>query len=224
MKKYLLLTSLFSVVGLKLLTNYKNLGWTLGIFLLSFNLLTAQNEKYTVMLDAGHGGSDNGANNEKIYEKDINLSFVENLKSELEKQGIVVLTTRDKDEFVPLKERTEKENASNVNLFLSVHLNNSKNVETKGTEIFVKENNKENPLISNLSSKLLNDAESSGFSNRGLNSMNFYILQKNNSPSMVLELGFFSNPEDLSKITNAETMESLAKKMATSIASQLKNS
>ena len=85
------------------------------------------------MIDAGHGGHDPGAKANGLSEADLTLDVAQRLKKLLEKQpGIEVVMTRETDVFVPLEERTAIANREAADLFLSIHVNASRNssVET----------------------------------------------------------------------------------------------
>lgn len=81
----------------------------------------------TVVLDAGHGGRDPGcvSGDGKTYEKDIVLRITLRLKELIEESfpGVNVLTTRDKDVFIPLIERARFATRNNADLFISIHIN-----------------------------------------------------------------------------------------------------
>ena len=79
-------------------------------------------EKFTVVLDAGHGGKDPGNTGNGYYEKNISLAIALLVGSELEKQkDINVIYTRKKDVFVNLFKRAEIANKAKADLFISIH-------------------------------------------------------------------------------------------------------
>lgn len=91
----------------------------------------------TVVLDAGHGGDDHGAEGASgLREKDLVLDVVQRLRSRLEKQSLRVVLTRDGDAYVPLQERTAIANRSGGDLFVSVHANAARARAARGIEIF----------------------------------------------------------------------------------------
>ncbi len=79
----------------------------------------------TIMIDAGHGGSDSGTRGEMgTLEKDLTLDIARRLKARLiENSSARVLMTRDGDYFVSLNRRVELSRESGADLFISVHLN-----------------------------------------------------------------------------------------------------
>ena len=94
-------------------------------------------EKFTVVLDAGHGGQDPGNRGNGFFEKDIALQVVLNIGAELEKlPDVEVIYTRKTDVFVTLAGRAEIANKAEADLFISVHCN-AHNSQAHGTETFV---------------------------------------------------------------------------------------
>jgi N-acetylmuramoyl-L-alanine amidase len=79
----------------------------------------------TIVIDAGHGGMDPGAIGPTgKMEKDLVLGITLALRDLLKKEkGIKVFLTREKDEFVPLSERTKMANKRHADLFISIHAN-----------------------------------------------------------------------------------------------------
>ncbi len=80
-------------------------------------------DKFTVVIDAGHGGKDPGAVSNGYYEKIIALNTSLKLGKMLQDKGINVVYTRKRDVFVNLFERANIANQSDAQLFLSIHCN-----------------------------------------------------------------------------------------------------
>lgn len=96
----------------------------------------------TVIIDAGHGGKDPGTIGiSGVYEKNIVLSIALKIKEILESEysDLKVILTRDKDEFIELKERGNIANDSGGNLFVSIHSNfkKSEEIDKNGFEIYI---------------------------------------------------------------------------------------
>ena len=79
----------------------------------------------TIIIDAGHGGSDNGARGDYSFEKDICLDVALKLGKKLEQEfpDIKILYTRTKDEYPSIKSRADFANANKGDLFISIHVN-----------------------------------------------------------------------------------------------------
>lgn len=113
--------------------------FTLGLTLLMGNKAEAQvdDEKFVVVLDAGHGGHDPGNLGNGYKEKQIALNIVLQVGKALEKNpDIKVIYTRKTDVFIELRERARIANKADADLFVSVHCN-SFHTQAYGTETFV---------------------------------------------------------------------------------------
>lgn len=90
----------------------------------------------TIMIDAGHGGKDPGAQGYGLSEKDVNLRMALILGKILKSRGFKVIYTRTTDVFLALEERTEMANAKKADLFLSVHCNAHTDPGMSGLETY----------------------------------------------------------------------------------------
>jgi N-acetylmuramoyl-L-alanine amidase len=108
-----------------------------GMLIGSFQHTQAQ-KKYTVVLDAGHGGKDPGkVGYKKIQEKDIVLDLVLKVGNILSKKSnIKVIYTREKDVFIGLSQRGRIANKANADLFVSIHCN-AHHTDAEGAETWV---------------------------------------------------------------------------------------
>lgn len=90
-----------------------------------------------IVVDPGHGGHDPGAMHNGLVEKDITLDVALRLKKILEDDyGYDVLMTRGQDRYVALEERTAYANSNGADLFVSVHVNSSRNHSARGAETY----------------------------------------------------------------------------------------
>jgi len=92
----------------------------------------------TMVVDAGHGGDDNGVRGPKgMLEKQVTLDAARRLKTLVESRlGVRVVMTREDDRAVSLDERDAIANNSKADLFLSLHANASPSASVKGTEVY----------------------------------------------------------------------------------------
>lgn len=91
----------------------------------------------TVVIDPGHGGKDPGAiSRYGTKEKDIVLDVSKRLKKYLEKNGLTVYLTRDKDIFIPLYKRARIADSKNADFFISVHANAARHSRARGFEVY----------------------------------------------------------------------------------------
>lgn len=115
----------------------------LSFLCLLLNTFIFSQKKFTVVLDAGHGGSDHGANRTyadigRVAEKDITLIITLKVGEMLEKnKDFKVIYTRKIDEYPSLSDRTNLANRSKADLFVSIHCNSAVKSSAYGTETYV---------------------------------------------------------------------------------------
>lgn len=91
----------------------------------------------TIVIDAGHGGEDEGARGHRgLVEKKLVLDVARRLRSRLAAAGFRVVLTREGDDFVPLERRTAIANDARADLFLSIHANAARARSARGFETF----------------------------------------------------------------------------------------
>ncbi|SUZ51908.1 uncharacterized protein METZ01_LOCUS4762, partial [marine metagenome] len=124
--------------------SYFNLTLTTKIILLLLMLnsllinKTMSQEKFKIVIDAGHGGKDPGRPNPNgILEKNIVLNMALNLGRELKKDDNEIIYTRDKDVFLTLRQRAKIANEADADLFISIHCNAFHDTRVYGTETYV---------------------------------------------------------------------------------------
>lgn len=96
------------------------------LFLITQGLVVAaQNKKFTLVIDAGHGGHDAGALGASSKEKNINLNVALAFGNYVERNcpDVKVVYTRKTDVFVTLHERANIANRHKADLFVSIHTN-----------------------------------------------------------------------------------------------------
>jgi len=90
-----------------------------------------------IVIDAGHGGHDPGAQGKGVGEAELVLDVALRLEKLLQKvPGVEVILTRRTDDFVPLQERTAIANREGADLFLSIHANASRRADARGVETY----------------------------------------------------------------------------------------
>lgn len=92
----------------------------------------------TVVIDAGHGGQDPGTiGPNKIFEKHITLMMAQEIKRQIEKNGCCrVVLTREKDEFMRLRQRFARAREVNADLFISLHADSHPNKKVRGLSVY----------------------------------------------------------------------------------------
>jgi N-acetylmuramoyl-L-alanine amidase len=176
-----------------------------------------------VVLDAGHGGTDPGAhyklNGKTINEKDVNFSIMYTLTQQYfnsDDSNIKVYYPRYNDTLIDLYARAAFAKKVGADLFVSLHMNANNSSTPNGTEVYYcSTNNSTNDTGINskiLGNMFLNSLPSAiGTTKRSVKSANYVVLRENTVPSVLIELGFMSNPSDLAKMTNAAFQDNAAR-------------
>ena len=102
----------------------------------SHPLAITAHKKMRIVVDPGHGGKDPGAVRGKYREKDWNLAVGNELARLLKKGNFEVKSTRDTDTFIALSERSRMANNFKADLFVSVHVNSTKNSQASGFQVY----------------------------------------------------------------------------------------
>jgi len=225
--------------------------------------VNAQEARFTVVLDAGHGGHDPGATGSISKEKDINLAVTLDLGEIIEQnyKDVRVVYSRKTDRYLTLQERADVVNNHHADLFICVHTNASPsaaaygaesftlgvtNTRTKGNlDVAIRENSvitlednykakyqgfDPNSIDSYIMFEFMQNKyidRSVDFASviqkqfhsycnrvdRGVQQASFWVLYRSACPSVLVELGFISNPAEERYLSS----ESGQKEMATAI-------
>ena len=176
---------------------------------------TSPKALYTIVIDAGHGGHDGGAvgRTTEVTESYLNLQFALKLKSICEEYGFnVVLTRKDMNglysAFATNKKRSEMEKRmeiiedANPDLVVSIHMNSFSNTSARGAQVFYAETH---PEYEEFAQKV-QDALNAKIDNakKTAKSSDFYVINTTPIPSILVECGFLSNPEEEALLVSEE--------------------
>ncbi|MBG1245068.1 N-acetylmuramoyl-L-alanine amidase [Nostoc sp. NZL] len=171
-----------------------------------------------IVLDPGHGGKESGASGPTGYlEKDVNLVISKLLRDELVKRGATVVMTREDDKEVSLVERQAIINQEEPAIALSIHHNslpdNGDAEKTKGFGTFWYHPQAHNLAIflQNYVVRKLDKPYYGVFWN------NLALTRPAAAPSVLLELGFMSNPDEFEQVVNPEEQKKMANAIAQGI-------
>src|SRR5438874_13180018 len=168
----------------------------------------------TVVVDAGHGGKDNGAYRKfGGAEKIATLDVAERLARKLRESDLKIVMTRSTDVFIPLEQRVAIENTQKNSIFVSIHFNDSRRRGVHGFETYYHSPNA-NELAERIQSKLMTIPHSM---NRGVHFANFRVLRLATYPAVLVECGFLSNRREGKIARDSEYRELLADKIAEAI-------
>ena len=193
-----------------------------------------EKKEYTVVLDAGHGSSDSGkVGINGVLEKDINLSISKKTKKYLEKKGIRVIMTRDKDESLAegekgnrkvqdMKARVKRINDTKPDLAVSIHQNSYHEESIHGAQVFYYEHSESGEKDARILQEALLAVDPDNTRQVKANTT-YYLLKRTEVPILIVECGFLSNQEDAEKLASEDYQKELAKAIANGIESCLKD-
>lgn len=164
--------------------------------------------KKIIVIDAGHGGNDLGANKNGILEKDLVLKIAQEIKKANDKDGkYEIVLTRDNDTYATLSERTAQINKLNPEMVISLHVNSTPEADTpkNGHEIFIQNTIESKSLAEKLSKKL-------GECN--IREQNLHILKNSKSPALLVELGYINNTKEREYLNSNDGQREIAQKFA----------
>lgn len=184
-----------------------------------------QHAKPLIILDAGHGGDDEGAKINFFQEKKITLSTVLLLKKHLDEMGYRIILTRSRDVFIPLHRRVSIANRTRGVIFVSVHYNASQSREAKGVEVFycLGKGSWKAQASKKLATSVLSQlVEHTQAISRGIKAGNFHVIRETQMPAVLVEAGFITNLEERSFLRDKSYLEKIAKGIAVGIDKYLK--
>jgi len=191
-------------------------------------------ENFTLVLDAGHGGKDTGAdgttsNGTTIYEKNITLRIVQYAKGYLSKLPIQLYFTRESDVYPTLEDRVAFAKSKNASAFISVHLNasdgNGNGTETyyyNGTTTSTQSPTKlqDSKLLAECIQK--RELSKLNLKDRGVKSANYYVIKNNPMAAILTEVGFVDSKTDNAKLNDPYWQEQAGKQIYLGILDYLK--
>lgn len=175
--------------------------------------------KHIVILDAGHGGKDNGASSRGTKEKNLNYKIIYTLASKYfnaQDSTVKAYWTRTTDTFITLDDRARFASKMGADMFVSLHMNSSPGSSANGMEVYYsKDNNKSaysgltsKTLARRMNSQIKNDLDASS---RGVKTAGFYVIKHNTVPAILLELGFLSGSRDYANLVSSSYQNRAAK-------------
>lgn len=183
-----------------------------------------------IVVDAGHGGIDPGANRPGVLEKDINLNIALQVRDILKGHESKVVLTRDADIDLSelcdnekvrgryhrdLNARLEAIQESDADLFVSIHANASSKPQQRGIECYYAAKSPEGKSLAmaiqeqlRLIAPVSQDAEPA----------DFFVLRRNKVPAVLIEVGFITNPAERALLQSPEYQKKIAEAIAAGIA------
>ncbi|MEO8111739.1 MAG: N-acetylmuramoyl-L-alanine amidase, partial [Ginsengibacter sp.] len=172
-------------------------------------------KQITVVIDAGHGGSDNGAMSVNgSLEKNINLSIAKEIAALNSNKNIAILLSRSDDNSISVQDRVQFAKANYADLFISIHVNSADkdHLNQKGFFVLIDKNN-ENSQNKLLASALIEELQKSYTTENtiAVRQNNIYVIDKNVCPAALVECGYLTNTADEAFITKEVNQEKIAK-------------
>lgn len=180
----------------------------------------------TVVLDAGHGYPDGGAEGTtKVTEEAINLDVTKKLQKLLEKSGISVILTRAdengifdeglktirKKKVSDMKNREKIINSSGADYFISIHMNKFTDSKYSGPQVFYNSDFDEGKLLAeSIQKELIAELKPKMEREIKKSDKNIYLLKNSNIPAVLIECGFLSNPQEEKLLLTEEYKEKIA--------------
>jgi len=175
-------------------------------------------ERKVIVLDAGHGGWDPGrvGSGENASEKDINLAVMKKLQQYLELGGATVYITRATDEALAegkntdLKERKRIAEENRGDILISIHQNAFPSSSARGAQVFYHGNSEEGKRMAQvMQARLCTHVDTENTRQAKAND-DYYMLRKTELPTVLIECGFISNPQEEKLLNDEAYQEKLA--------------
>jgi len=148
----------------------------------------------TIVLDAGHGGKDGGAQSTHgVAEKTLTMETAARLKEKFETYGARVVLTRHGDDYVPLSARAAAARLYQADAFISLHYDSAADRDASGITVYYYDRFADYGLAQSFEEPL---SQLSALPFRGISFGDYYVLRENERPSVLLELGYLSNRSD----------------------------
>ena len=202
-----------------------------GVLVLSQLLLSscstyvyASADSAVIIVDAGHGGEDPGAIGVNgVLEKDLNLSISMLVRDRLAERGFSVVLTREEDRLLyaedenvkgirkisDLKNRVKIFNSYENAIVVSIHMNSFGASKYSGTQIYYSSTDGSRALAESIRQSVVSDLQPEN--RRGLKkSEGLYLLENSIHPTVLVECGFLSNPEECEKLSEKEYQKTLS--------------
>ena len=175
----------------------------------------AKKEEVVIVVDPGHGGEDPGkVGINDVLEKDLNLQIAKKVKKLLEEAGIKIVMTRTNDK-VPdakkedLNQRVQLINETKPKLALCIHQNSYPDAKIKGAQVFYHTITPEAEDVASIVQEQLRTVDPTNTRQIKENDT-YYMLKNCQVPTIIVECGFLTNPEEAAKLTQEEYQDQIA--------------
>lgn len=173
-----------------------------------------------LVLDAGHGGKDNGARSiDGQLEKDMTLAICKKLVALSDEYNIKVISTRTEDSYPTLEERVRISNSADDAIFLSIHLNKSteKDPRDNSYELGVNKNNKNYDKSILLASSIANKLKTQQVPVKLVDHSMIRVVRENKHPALLIECGNIDDADNIAMLKDEGRSEALCREILSGI-------
>ena len=181
-----------------------------------------------IVIDSGHGGDDPGKIGiNQAKEKDVNLKIAKKVKKRLKKEGWKVVMTREEDVMLgdaqkgnrkihDMKARVELINKTMPAMAVSIHQNSYQEAEIHGAQVFYYSHSQDGKRMAETIQRALLMADEENTRQAKANDT-YYLLKRTEVPTIIVECGFLSNPQEAEKLTEDGYQKKLAQAITSGI-------
>ena len=177
-----------------------------------------RNPKGRIVVDAGHGGKDQGTSRAGVLEKELNLACATYLVDALKRRGLEVYTTRTTDKFLELREISAIANQYDPDLFVSIHHNSSLDASISGLETYYYHY----PSMALAKAVHASLVGALPIKDRGVRRAQFYVINHTTAPAILVELGYLSNAGERAEVNTTARQKKAAEAVADGIVEYLR--
>lgn len=189
-------------------------------------------DRYTVVLDAGHGSPDGGAVGPAgTLEKDINLAVVLKLQEVLESRGASVILTRESDSGIydddsatihekkvsDMNNRLKIINNSKADLFISIHMNAFSDKKSNGLHVFFSRNHPEAEQMAELVQERISEITGAKTHAVKTAASSLFLMKNPVPPAILIECGFITNEQEEKLLSTDEYQAKIAYAIADAV-------
>ena len=186
-------------------------------------------DEVVIVVDPGHGGEDPGkVGTNDVLEKDLNLQIAKKVADLLESAEIKVVMTRENDKVPDIKkqdleQRVKLINDTNPTLALCIHQNSYPDSAIRGAQVFYHTATAEAEDIASVIQEQLRTVDTENTRQIKENDT-YYMLKNTKVPTVIVECGFLTNPEEAGKLTQDDYQQQLAQAICEGIVKWLNDS
>ena len=211
-KRLIMMTKITSKTRTLVMKSFAVLGILTLFLLFAFKPLPLGSKK-TIVIDAGHGGEDTGAQIGAEQEKKIVENIAKKISRLNSKDEIEIILLRNDDSFVELSERVSKINKINPSLVISLHVNSSENLNQNGVHAYVSKQNGFYEKSKESAENLVDKISSEKLARGEVKDANYYVLKNSKCPALLVEIGYLTNENDRNYLVSENGQNEIANKI-----------